>query len=97
MTVFKDAMIRRIGVLKYWWEETETVNTSKFTGLDEQQAQILAGEDDVESVEMEQSDQTPDGIPLFNVTVKRRIKKGKIRVEALPPVSYTHLTLPTKA
>ena len=60
MTVFKDALIRRTGVLKYWWEETETVNTSKFTGLDEQQAEILAGEEDVEEVQMESSGQTPE-------------------------------------
>ena len=88
MSVFQDALIRRTGVMKYWWEEAESVKSSKFSGLDEQQAQMIAGEEDVESVDMEQSDQTPDGIPLFNVTVKRRIKKGKIRVEALPPEEF---------
>ena len=88
MSVFKDALIRRTGIMKYWWEEAESVKSSKFSGLDEQQAQMLAGEDDVESVEMEQSGQTQDGIPLFNVTVKRRIKKGKVRVEALPPEEF---------
>ncbi len=88
MTVFKDALIRRVGVLKYWWEETETVNTSKFTGLDEQQAQILAGEDDVESVEMESTGQTPEGVPLYDVSLKRRIKEGQIRIEALPPEEF---------
>ena len=84
LSVFKDALIRRTGVLKYWHEETETVTSSIFTGLDEQQIQILAGEDDVIDVEMEQKDQTPEGIPLFDVTLKRRIKSGKIRIEALP-------------
>ena len=88
MTVFKDALIRRTGVLKYWWEETETVNTSKFTGLDEQQAEILAGEEDVEEVEMESSGQTPEGVPLYDVSLKRRIKEGQIRIEALPPEEF---------
>jgi hypothetical protein len=88
MTVFKDALIRRTGVLKYWWEESETVNTSKFTGLDEQQAQILAGEEDVEEVEMESSGQTPEGVPLYDVSLKRRIKEGQIRIEALPPEEF---------
>ena len=88
MTVFKDALIRRTGVLKYWWEESEIVNTSKFTGLDEQQAQILAGEEDVEEVEMESSGQTPEGVPLYDVSLKRRIKKGQIRIEALPPEEF---------
>ena len=88
MTVFKDALIRRTGVLKYWWEETETVNTSKFTGLDEQQAEILAGEEDVEEVQMESSGQTPEGVPLYDVSLKRRIKEGQIRIEALPPEEF---------
>ena len=88
MSVFKDALIRRVGVLKYWHEETEEVKSSKFTGLDEQQAQILAGNEDVESVEMEPSGQTQEGIPLFNVTLKRRIKEGKIKIEALPPEEF---------
>jgi hypothetical protein len=88
MSVFKDALIRRTGVLKFWHEETERVTSSQHTGLDEQQAQILAGDDDVESVEMEENGQTADGIPLFNVTLKRRIKEGNIKIEALPPEEF---------
>jgi len=88
MSVFKDALIRRTGILKFWHEETEKVTTSQFSGLDEQQAQILAGEDDVESVEMEESGQTTEGIPLFNVTLTRRIKEGSIKIEALPPEEF---------
>ena len=75
MAVFKDALIRRTGVLKFWCEEKEEVKTSNFTGLDEQQAQILAGEDDVEEVVMETSGETSENIPLYNVTLKRRTKK----------------------
>ena len=88
MSVFKDALIRRVGVLKFWHEETEKVTSSRFSGLDEQQAQILAGDDDVESVEMEESGQTTEGIPLFNVTLTRRVKEGNIKIEALPPEEF---------
>ena len=88
LSVFKDALIRRTGILKFWHEETEKVTSSVFSGLDEQQAQILAGEEDVESVEMESSGETAEGIPLYDVTLKRRIKDGKIRIEALPPEEF---------
>jgi len=88
MSVFKDALIRRTGVLKFWHEESEKVTSSRFSGLDEQQAQILAGDDDVESVEMEPSGQTAEGIPLFNVTLTRRVKEGNIKIEALPPEEF---------
>ncbi len=88
MAVFKDALIRRTGVLKYWYEETEEVKSHNFTGLDEQQAQMLAGEDDVESVELTEAGQTAEGIPLFDVTLKRRVKEGNIKIEALPPEEF---------
>ena len=88
MSVFQDALIRRTGIIKYWWEEAEKVTASKFSGLDEQQAQMLAGAEDVESVEMETTEQTLDGTPLYNVTIKKRSKKGKIRIEALPPEEF---------
>jgi hypothetical protein len=88
MAVFKDALIRRTGVLKFWHEESEKVTSSRFSGLDEQQAQILAGDDDVESVEMEPSGQTAEGVPLFNVTLTRRVKEGNIKIEALPPEEF---------
>ncbi len=88
LSVFKDALIRRVGILKYWYEESEVVKTSKFTGIDEQQAQILAGDDDVESVELEETEQTAEGVQLFDVTLKRRIKDGKIKIEALPPEEF---------
>lgn len=88
MAAFKDALIRRTGILKFWHEETEKVVSSRFSGLDEQQAQILAGEDDVEEVIMEDSGTTPEGIPLFDVTLQRRVKEGNIRIEALPPEEF---------
>ena len=37
---------------------------------------------------MESKEQTQEGIQLFDVSVKKRIKKGKIRVEALPPEEF---------
>ena len=88
MACFKDALIRRTGVLKYWYEETEEVKSHNFTGLDEQQAQVLAGEDDVESVELTEAGQTAEGIPLFDVALKRRVKEGNIKIEALPPEEF---------
>lgn len=47
-SAFKDALIRRSGILKYYWEEKEEVSTSKYSGLDEQQLQILVGQEGVE-------------------------------------------------
>ena len=84
---FKDALIRRTGILKYWYEKTEEVSTSKYTGLDEGQVQLLAGEEGVEGVDAYQQ-QGEGGQPLYDVAVKRRVQNGRIRVEALPPEEF---------
>jgi len=43
--IFKDSLVRKCGIAKYWWEETETVRIEEYSGLDDQTLQILAQED----------------------------------------------------
>ena len=84
---FKDALIKRTGILKYWYEKSEDVSTSKYTGLDEAQLQHLAGADGVEGVDAFQIE-GDGGQPLYDATIKRRTNSGRIRVEALPPEEF---------
>ncbi len=84
---FKDCLIKRTGILKYWYEKTENVSTSKYTGLDEAQVQTLAGADGVEGVDAYQKE-GEGGQPLYDVIIKRRTNDGRIRVEALPPEEF---------
>ena len=84
---FKDCLIKRTGILKYWYEKTENVSTSKYTGLDEAQVQTLAGADGVEGVDAYQRE-GEGGQPLYDVIIKRRTNDGRIRVEALPPEEF---------
>ena len=34
--IFKDSLVRKCGIAKYWWEETETVRIEEYSGLDDQ-------------------------------------------------------------
>ena len=43
--IFKDALVRKCGIAKYWWEETEEVRIEDYSGLDDQTVQILMQED----------------------------------------------------
>ena len=43
--IFKDSLVRKCGIAKYWWEETESVRIEEYSGLDDQTLQILAQED----------------------------------------------------
>jgi len=42
--IFKDALVSKCGIAKYWWEEEEKVRIEEYSGLDDQTLQILSQE-----------------------------------------------------
>jgi hypothetical protein len=42
--LFKDALVRKCGIAKYWWEEVEEVKIEDYSGLDDQTVQMLMSE-----------------------------------------------------
>jgi hypothetical protein len=42
--IFKDALVRKCGIAKFWWEDEERVRIEEYTGLDEPTLQILMQE-----------------------------------------------------
>jgi hypothetical protein len=89
-SAFKDALIRKSGVIKGWWEETTEVESRRFTDLDENQLTLLVDDEDVDVVEKEEkTEQTGDPempeIKLYDVRINRKSKSGKIRLAAIPP------------
>lgn len=44
---FKDALIRKLGIVKYWWEDMVEIKGSEHSGLSPQQVDLLAAEDGV--------------------------------------------------
>lgn len=96
-SAIKDALIRKTGVVKFWWDEHEEVKTEHYSGLDELALFVLQQDGEIEELEVEEDDMTagntaagPDGQPvqLYNVTVKRRIKTGRVKLYVMPPEEY---------
>lgn len=97
---FKDAMIRKVGIQKIWWDEKEEVTQEDYTGLDEGTVAVLMNEPeaevDVTGVEYRElpaidpmtGQPTVTQQPLYNCTVKRVTKEGKICVAVLPPEEF---------
>ncbi len=89
--VFKDALVKGSGFLKYYWDESEEVQTYKLSGLDEQALAALNSDPnvDVTSLETASTDtvDSPDGQQeqLFTVSVTHRRTSGKVKVAAVPP------------
>ena len=42
--IFKDALVRKCGIAKFWWEDEERVRIEEYTGLDDQTLEILMQE-----------------------------------------------------
>jgi hypothetical protein len=47
--IFKDALVRKCGIAKFWWEDEEKVRIEEYTGLDESTLQMLMQEPEAEA------------------------------------------------
>jgi hypothetical protein len=99
-SAFKDALVRKCGIVKYWWDESVQVSAESFSMLDEQSMMMLVENPDVEisavreypvpgtePMNEAQGIMTPPPM-MYDVEIKRRIKSGKVRIEALPPEEF---------
>lgn len=46
--IFKDALVRKCGIAKFYWTDDEKVHIDEYTGLDEQTLQVVMQEPDAE-------------------------------------------------
>jgi hypothetical protein len=99
-SAFKDALVRKCGIVKYWWDESVQVSAESFSMLDEQSMMMLVENPDVEisavreypvpgtePMNEAQAIMTPPPM-MYDVEIKRRIKSGKVKIEALPPEEF---------
>lgn len=81
----KDALMQKVGYLKYWWEDEEKLCFDEYTGLNDEQLvltmQSLESQGEVEVVGYEQS--KDDGTHAIKVRQKK--KYGCAKIEITPP------------
>lgn len=94
---FKDALLFRLGVVKYFYEEEESVTEEEYNDLDENELAILLANPDIEVVEQQEtvinSYMEDDGtlVPLessYDLSVRVTERKGKIKVINVPPEEF---------
>jgi hypothetical protein len=99
-SAFKDALVRKCGIVKYYWDESVEVKAESFSMLDEQSMMMLTENPDVEisavreypvpgtePMNEAQGIMTPPPM-MYDVEIKRRIKSGKVKIESLPPEEF---------
>ena len=104
-SAFKDALVRKMGVIKFWWDDVERVEGDTYTGLTQDQVDaLLFDSEDVEEVDVQPLTETvfreeedlSNGEVIeveaeaatFEVTLRRRIRDGRVRVAAIPPEEF---------
>ena len=94
---FKDALLFRLGVVKYFYEEEENVTEEEYNGLTESELAALLANPDIDIVEQQEtvvsSYMEDDGtvVPLesnYDLSVRVTEKKGKIKVINVPPEEF---------
>ena len=90
-TAFKDALVVKTGVIKYWWEDYDESKEEKYTGLDDATVGLLL-QDKQNEVKITNSYDCGmvghEGMMLHDVTVIVKKKCGKLRIEAVPPEEF---------
>lgn len=98
-STFKDALIRKNGIMKVWWDTDKDVTTHYFTGLDEATFSVLQADanievKDVEITYGETMVETPMGMmgqtqpATYDCTIVRTTEKGRLRVQSVPPEEF---------
>jgi hypothetical protein len=97
---FKDALVRKCGIVKAWIEDTESVRIEEYSGLDDQTLQIVMQEGDADvKIVASYPDETMQGamqidpmtgqpVPpamIHDVQIKRKVTDKRIHVACLPP------------
>ena len=92
---FHDALLKKVGVVKCYWDEYEESETYEFSNLTEEELAILAAEDDVEIIEQEvemeiEIDQMGMQVemPRYEVKIMKKNMTGDLRVESVPPEEF---------
>ncbi|TWI32737.1 hypothetical protein IQ24_02612 [Paracoccus sulfuroxidans] len=93
-SAFHDAMVKKTGILKGWWDETETVEIDSYSQLTDEAFALVAGDDEVEvlehtpSVQMVDLPMGPQPITLHDAKVARTNTKGELAIKAIAPEDF---------
>jgi len=91
---FTDALLSKNGIVKVWWDETETSTREEYYDLTDVEIESIISDDDVEVVQhTEEERQVESEIGevvevRHDVVIKRKERTGKIKIENVPPSEF---------
>ena len=94
---FKDALLFRLGVVKFYYEEIEEVDEEEYNGLSEEELAVLMANPDIEIVAQEETvtstvmDEMGELVPMgfsYDLSVRVRKKSGSVKIVNVPPEEF---------
>ena len=98
---FKSALLFKLGVLKFYWDESEDVTEESYDGLTLDELTIMTSDDNIEIIEQdsrpinenaeEQTDEMGNVIPIpmvYDVKIKKKTTSGKIKIINIPEEEF---------
>lgn len=80
---FDDALRKKVGILKAWFDETEQVDINEYSGLTQDQVAYLGQMPGVELLEYEMEENG-----LWEVKASKTTKTGEIKIKAIAPEDF---------
>lgn len=92
---FHDALVKKVGIVKAYWEDYEKQETYSFADLNEMEYKVLVADEDVEvlketqriEVEVDQMGVEVES-PRYDIVIGRYSKHGKLCIESVPPEEF---------
>ena len=93
--VIHDALVKKTGVIKVWWEDNTKQEFYNYTNVTEEEMTVIVNEPDVEVIEqsMEMTmEMGEDGMememPQYSLRVSYKKEKGKLMMASVPPEEF---------
>ena len=89
--VIHDALVKKTGVLKVWWEDNTEAETFSFSNVTDEEMSAIVNEKDAtvieHSTEMEIGEEGME-IPKHSLKISYKKESGKLKIEAVPPEEF---------
>lgn len=92
---FHDAMVKKAGILKIYWDKYTDAETYQYTNLTDAEFSAIVNENNVDVIEhsQEMSIQIDEmgmevEMPEHSVTINRKTERGMLKVESVPPEEF---------
>ncbi len=97
---FWDALVKKVGIIKAYWNEAKEPVTESYEGLDLEELAVILEGDNIEVIEQEEVREEvgqvmKEGIPIeipdlvtYNVKIKRHIEDSKVKIDNVPTEEF---------